>query len=69
MGPYPGPMSASWYWCMRHGRAEEAGDACPPEDRMGPYESRDAAEHWKERVQARNEQWDREDREWSGEEE
>jgi hypothetical protein len=33
---------------------------------MGPYESRDAAEHWRERVEARNEKWDREDREWEG---
>jgi hypothetical protein len=32
---------------------------------MGPYPSRDAAEHWKERVAARNETWDREDAEWS----
>jgi hypothetical protein len=61
-------MAGSWYWCLKHGRAEDAGGDCPPEDRMGPYESRDAAEHWKERVEARNEAWDREDREWSGEE-
>ena len=60
-------MAGSWYWCLKHGRAEEADAACPPDDRMGPYESREAAEHWKERVEARNETWDREDREWSGE--
>ena len=62
-------MPGSWYWCLKHGRAEEAQGACAPEDRMGPYESREEAEHWKERVEARNEKWDREDREWSGEEE
>ena len=68
-------MAGSWYWCLRHGRAEGGEGpqgveaACPPEDRMGPYESREAAEHWKERVEARNERWDREDREWSGEDE
>jgi len=32
---------------------------------MGPYESRQAAEHWKERLESRNDTWDREDREWS----
>jgi hypothetical protein len=62
-------MSGSWWWCLRHQRAESDGSTdCPPEDRMGPYESREAAEHWKERVESRNEKWDREDREWSGEE-
>ena len=35
---------------------------------MGPYESQEAAEHWKDKVETRNEDWDREDREWSGEE-
>jgi len=35
---------------------------------MGPYQSREAAEHWKERVESQNEEWDRDDREWSGEE-
>ena len=62
-------MSGSWYWCLTHKRAEDESSDCPPDDRMGPYESREAAEHWRERVDARNEKWDREDREWSGEEE
>jgi hypothetical protein len=54
-----------WYWCLDHKAAEPAGDACSAENRMGPYASRDAAEHWKERVAARNETWDRADAEWS----
>lgn len=59
--------TGSWYWCLEHGRAER-GDAtsCPPGDRMGPYETAAAAEHWKDRLEARNEAWDREDRERSG---
>ncbi len=61
-------MAGSWYWCLKHGRAEGEESDCPPEDRMGPYESKAAAEHWKDKVEARNEEWDREDREWSGEE-
>lgn len=60
-------MPAEWFWCLKHQRVE-SGDAttCPPEDRMGPYESADAASRWKDRVEARNQTWDREDREWSG---
>lgn len=62
-------MSGSWYWCLKHGRAEDGDGSgvCPPQDRLGPYESREAAEHWKDRVEARNQRWDREDREERGE--
>jgi hypothetical protein len=52
-----------WYWCLDHKAPEPADHACPPQNRMGPYPSRDAAEHWKERVADRNETWDREDAE------
>ncbi|MFN2608089.1 MAG: hypothetical protein ABR511_09360 [Acidimicrobiales bacterium] len=55
-----------WYWCLRHGRPEPAGEACEAEQRLGPYPSEDAARHWRERVDARNEQWDAEDRRWEG---
>ena len=60
-------MNDSWYWCLKHTRAEPAATVCPPDDRMGPYESREAAEHWKERLDARNDVWDAEDREWGDE--
>lgn len=56
----------AWYWCLRHTRVEDGDTSCPPDDRLGPYESRDAAERWRERSDARNETWDREDEEWSG---
>jgi len=61
-------MTGTWYWCLKDSRAEsgETG-TCPPEDRMGPYDSREAAEHWKEKVESRNDKWDKEDREWTGE--
>ena len=55
-----------WYWCLEHKAAERADGGCPPDRRLGPYPSREAAEHWKERVEARNEAWDAEDRSWSG---
>jgi hypothetical protein len=59
--------SDTWYWCLRHSRVERAADSnCPPEDRMGPYESKEAAERWKDRVDARNDKWEAEDKAWSG---
>ena len=33
---------------------------------MGPYESREAAANWKDKVDARNEKWEAEDKEWEG---
>ncbi|GAC1546194.1 MAG: hypothetical protein NVS3B12_34840 [Acidimicrobiales bacterium] len=59
---------AEWYWCLDHGAAEEASSDCPPDRRMGPYPSRDAAEHWKDRVDSRNDKWDADDASWSGDE-
>ena len=56
-----------WYWCLEHNAAERGDGRCPPDRRLGPYPSREAAEHWKERVEARNEAWDAADRSWSGE--
>jgi hypothetical protein len=64
-----GKTAGTWYWCVRHERAEEEADACPAEDRLGPYDSKEEAQHWRERVDARNDRWDEQDREWSGEEE
>ncbi len=61
--------AAHWYWCVQHRRPEAEPTACPPGERLGPYESREAAEHWRERVEARNDRWDEEDRAWSGDEE
>ena len=57
-----------WYWCLHHRRAEPADAVCPAEDRLGPYASKDDAEHWQDRVQARNERWEAEDRAWGDEE-
>lgn len=55
-----------WYWCLRHQRVEPADEGCANDQRMGPYPSREEAEHWKAKVAARNEEWDEEDREWEG---
>jgi hypothetical protein len=45
---------------------EDGDNACRGDDRLGPYESAEAATQWKERSTARNEKWDKEDKEWSG---
>ncbi len=59
--------SAAWYWCLRHGHAEQ-GPGCPAEVRLGPYESPEAAAAFAERAEARNERWEDEDRRWHGDE-
>jgi hypothetical protein len=56
-----------WYWCFDHDGAEQGVSGCRADRRLGPYESRAAAEHWRERKDARNERWDAEDRRWRGE--
>lgn len=50
-----------WWYCVRHHTVESDADRCKAADRLGPYETRDEAEHALERVAARNEEWDREE--------
>lgn len=54
-----------WYWCQEHERAESAGEACGQDRRLGPYDSKEAAENWRTRHQAREERWEEQDEEWS----
>jgi hypothetical protein len=49
-----------WYYCLKHKTAEE-GLQCPAKQRMGPYQSREEAEHAMEIVAERNEEWDTDD--------
>ena len=58
--------SDAWYWCLRHRRVEDSDTSCPADARLGPYESAEAAEHWQDRTEARNQTWDKEEEEWSG---
>ena len=58
-----------WYWNLKQGRAVPASERGPADDLMGPYDSQEEAEHWRERFDARNEEWKQADREWEGEEE
>lgn len=59
-------MAGEWYWCLEHERAEAADEACGAAQRLGPYRSKEEATHWQERVEARNEAWEEEDRRWEG---
>jgi hypothetical protein len=47
-----------WYFCTRHGTVETEDGGCPGKDRLGPYATREEAEHALETVQRRNEEWD-----------
>ena len=58
-------QSGQWYWCLDHEKAEPAGQ-CRAERQMGPYDSPEAAARWKDRVEARNHEWDAEDERWEG---
>ena len=55
-----GDAHGDWYWCLDHQRAEKLGEL-DGMHRMGPYPTREAAEHWRERVAERNAAWDNED--------
>jgi hypothetical protein len=57
-----------WYWDLKRGQAVPAPERGRADDLLGPYPTKEAAEHWKERVDQRNEAWDEADREWEGEE-
>jgi hypothetical protein len=59
-----GAEPEAWYWCLRHRRVEGSDTSCPEDERLGPYESADAAERWQERTEAQNKSWDKEDEDW-----
>ena len=59
-------MTEEWYWNMAEGRAVPGAERGPSDDVLGPYASREEAEHWKDRVEARNESWDAADKAWDG---
>lgn len=51
-----------YYFCMTHHEVER-GQGCRGADRMGPYPTAEAAAHWQQTVEARNESWEEQDRE------
>ncbi len=55
-----GDAHGQWYYCFKHKKVETL-DECHQRDRMGPYPTREEAEHWQDRVAERNEVADEED--------
>lgn len=60
-------MAQEWYYCVEHGGVEPKF-GCRITNRLGPYRTREEAEHALERVERRNESWD-EDPDWNDEDE
>ncbi|MGY1913943.1 hypothetical protein [Blastococcus sp. SYSU DS0973] len=52
-----------WFYCLKHDRVEDR-DGCAERHRLGPYDTRQEAEHALAAVAERNEKLDAEDREW-----
>ena len=50
-------MAERFYYCLVHSSVEER-TGCKASDRLGPYPTREEAEHALEKVQQRNEAWD-----------
>jgi hypothetical protein len=55
-------MAEYWY-CLKH-KTVEGEDGCRNQDRLGPYDSSDAASRALDKVQERNEDWDN-DPDWN----
>jgi hypothetical protein len=51
----------NWWFCLTHNTVEDDDGACPGKDRLGPYPTREAAEHALQTVQERNKEWDAQD--------
>ncbi|HSA49751.1 MAG TPA: hypothetical protein VLH10_06505 [Yinghuangia sp.] len=52
-----------WYYCLKHSAVEE-GAGCRATDRLGPYDSREAARHALESAAERTRTEDRRDAAW-----
>ena len=58
-----------YYFNTRTGQVEEIADKSQSKDLLGPYATRAEAEQALESAKRRTEEWDREDREWRGDDE
>lgn len=52
---------ASWWYCLKHNRVEDE-HACALTDRLGPYASKEEAEHALEKARQRTAEEDARDR-------
>ena len=49
-----------WWYGLKHHRVEP-DEGCANKDRLGPYNTRQEAEHALETVRRRNQEWDKAD--------
>jgi hypothetical protein len=56
-------LTGTYWYCLDHHRAELFED-CNSKNRMGPYNTRDEAEHALQTLHEREEKYDAEDAEW-----
>lgn len=47
-----------YYFCLKHQAVEPEGGQCEATQRMGPYDTAEAAANWRETVERRNDAWD-----------
>lgn len=59
-----GAQGEAEFWFNPATGEVEEGRQSPWTDRMGPYPTRDAAQHALDTARARSEAWDAEDRRW-----
>lgn len=52
-----------WFYCLKD-HAVETRDGCAERHRLGPYDTREEAEHALETAEQRNEDWDN-DPDWN----
>ncbi|MFI9272566.1 hypothetical protein ACIGXM_17830 [Kitasatospora sp. NPDC052896] len=52
----PTGQPGEWFYCVKHNKVEE-GPECPAKDRLGPYESPEAAAQALEIAAERNREW------------
>jgi hypothetical protein len=50
-----------WWFCLKHMTVEPADTQCAGKDLLGPYATRQEAEHALEKVRERNQEWDSKD--------
>lgn len=54
-----------WYWSLTENRAVPARERGPADQVMGPYATEAEAVNWKQKVEARNEAWEKSDKDWN----
>jgi hypothetical protein len=57
----PAREQGPWWFNTRHMRVEAADTPSPGKDLLGPYATREEAEHALDTVKERNEAWDKQD--------